>query len=105
MPVYVYEVIRDDAADGLPGHRFEVIQQMSDAALTKHPITGQPVKRIIQRIEMAGKYTDIKGKNMMDEKNLARNGFAKYIKVDDDTYERMTGDGPKRLSSKDLPQQ
>ena len=39
MPIYVYEVV---LPDGSGGEQFEVIQPMSEAALTKHPETGSP---------------------------------------------------------------
>ena len=41
MPLYVYQVIRED---GQPGERFEIMQGIRDAALTEHPETGEPVK-------------------------------------------------------------
>ncbi len=44
MPTYVYETI---TADGTAGERFELSQRMSDAALTSHPVTGVPVRRVI----------------------------------------------------------
>ncbi len=44
MPVYEYEVVRPD---GTPGEVFEVKQRMSDDALTHHPETGEPVRRIL----------------------------------------------------------
>lgn len=44
MPTYVYESIPQDG--GTP-QRFEVVQSMSDAPLTTHPTTGEPVRRIV----------------------------------------------------------
>lgn len=43
MPIYVYETIR---ADGKAGQRFEVLQNISDRPLKKHPKTGKPVRRV-----------------------------------------------------------
>lgn len=99
MPIYVYEVIRDDAPDGLPGHRFEVVQAMADAELTTHPVSGQPVRRVVQPVALAGADSDAANRAKLDERNLARHGLAKYIRVDEHTYEKMVGDGPDRLSS------
>jgi len=45
MPTYVYETIPQD--DREAPVRFEIVQKMTDAALTKHPETGQPVRRVI----------------------------------------------------------
>lgn len=44
MPTYVYETI---PSNGDKPQRFEIEQRMSAAALTTHPDTGVPVKRII----------------------------------------------------------
>lgn len=43
MPIYVYETLR---ANGKPGRRFEITQPITDKALTKHPRTGRPVRRV-----------------------------------------------------------
>ncbi|HUJ45458.1 MAG TPA: zinc ribbon domain-containing protein [Opitutaceae bacterium] len=45
MATYVYETIPRQPGE-LPA-RFEVIQSMKDAPLTRHPDTGEPVHRII----------------------------------------------------------
>ncbi len=45
MPTYLYETIPhqpDEAID-----RFEIRQSFSDAALSVHPMTGAPVRRVI----------------------------------------------------------
>ncbi|MEM1355673.1 MAG: zinc ribbon domain-containing protein [Planctomycetota bacterium] len=102
MPVYVYQVVRDrraQASDGLPGHCFEVMQPISDPSLTRHPVTGQPVTRIVQRVGLAGQWSEAGMKQGTRESNLTAHGFAKYIKVDDGRYEKMSGEGPKTLSS------
>ncbi len=43
MPIYVYEIIRPD---GKPGKRFELFQNVSEKALTRHPDTGALVQRV-----------------------------------------------------------
>lgn len=45
MPTYVYETVPAEA--GAPVRRFEVVQKMSDAPLSTHPETGEPVRRVI----------------------------------------------------------
>ena len=45
MPIYVYETV-PEKTDQKPT-QFEVVQRMTDEALTKHPDTGEPVRRII----------------------------------------------------------
>jgi len=41
MPIYVYETV------AAPHERFEVRQSMKEEALTRHPQTGEPVRRVI----------------------------------------------------------
>ena len=45
MATYVYETIPRNAKQ--KPRRFEVVQKMSDPALTKDPKTGEPVRRVI----------------------------------------------------------
>lgn len=44
MPTYVYETL---PRPGKPVKRFEIVQSMKEATLTKHPRTGEPIRRII----------------------------------------------------------
>ena len=45
MATYVYETI--PRQDGETPQRFEVVQGMKDAPLSRHPATGEPVRRVI----------------------------------------------------------
>lgn len=45
MATYVYETIPQNAKQ--KPRRFEVVQKMSEPALTKDPKTGEPVRRVI----------------------------------------------------------
>jgi hypothetical protein len=45
MATYVYETIPPHA--GQEPRRFEMVQSMKDAPLTRHPDTGEPVRRLI----------------------------------------------------------
>lgn len=45
MPAYIYETIPQNPKQ--KPRRFEVQQSMKDAALTKDPETGLPVRRVI----------------------------------------------------------
>lgn len=46
MPLYEYVVTREDGSEG---ERFEVMQSMQAEPWTKHPETGEPVRRVISR--------------------------------------------------------
>ena len=96
MPTYVYEVVQPD---GDPGEQFEVIQPISEPALTEHPETGEPVRRVIQPVFVGGQWSDSSmHKRMKDDKKLDQLGFTKYVKSGDGTYEKRAGKGPNVIS-------
>jgi predicted nucleic acid-binding Zn ribbon protein len=45
MATYVYETIPQQ--DGQPVRRFEIVQSMKEVPLSRHPDTGEPVRRVI----------------------------------------------------------
>lgn len=53
MPTYVYEVVKPDGT-AEPASRFEIEQSIKADALTKHPESGKPVRRVIQSISILG---------------------------------------------------
>lgn len=100
MPTYVYEIV---LPEGAPGEQFEVIQAISEPALTKHPETGEPVRRVIQPVFVGGQWTESSmNKRMKDDKKLDQLGFTKYVKSGDGTYEKRAGKGP-NVISRDSP--
>ena len=96
MPTYVYQVIKPDGSEG---EMFEVVQKMSEPALTKHPETGEPVQRVITAPNIAGNWSDAASKNKLSDKNLDRLGFTKYQRAGDGTYEKRAGKGPNTISA------
>ena len=96
MPFYVYEVILED---GEQGQQFEVMQKMSDPALTTHPTTGQPVRRVITAPNIGGDWSETRTKNRLSDKNLDRLGFTKYVRSDDGKLEKVAGKGPKDIQT------
>lgn len=97
MPLYMYEVIQPD---GSPGEEFEALQSMSEPALTVHPDTGEPVRRVFGTPNAPRAWTDSHAKSMTSDKNLASKGFTKYVKSGDGTYEKTAGNGPKTFKRK-----
>ena len=97
MPIYVYEEV---LPDGSGGEQFEIIQPMSAAALTAHPDTGKPVRRVFGVPNAPGHWTDAHGKAAVSDSNLASKGFTKYVKTGDGSYEKTAGDGPKTIKRK-----
>ena len=98
MPIYTYQVIHDD---GTEGEVFDHVQGMSEAALTEHPETGEPVIRVFQSPHIAGSsHERIQKQNASDE-NLGRLGFTKYVRNGKGHYEKHVGKGPERLQPGD----
>ena len=95
MPTYEYVIINEDGSEG---ERFEVIQSMKDDALTTHPETDQPVKRVIAVPSLSLKHSDASDKTKLSDKNLDRLGFTKYQKSDEGTWEKRAGEGPDSIS-------
>jgi len=98
MPTYVYEIL---TPKGEPtGEYFELVQSMKDDALTEHPETRKPVRRVPQAPNIAGKWSDLKGKGALSNKNLERLGFTKYERKGEGYMERTAGNhGPRGLSA------
>jgi predicted nucleic acid-binding Zn ribbon protein len=94
--MYVYEVL--DAKGEPTGQTFEHFQSMKDKALTKHPETGKPVRRAITVPNIAGKWSDLKAKASLSNKNLERLGFTKYERKGNGYMEKTAGKhGPREL--------
>lgn len=97
MPTYVYEVL--DKKGKPTGETFEIVQPMKDDALTKDS-KGRPVRRAIVAPAVAGKWSPIKEKSAMSNKNLERLGFTKYERKGKGYMERVAGkEGPKSISA------
>ena len=95
MPMYEYVVIRKDGSEGDP---FEVIQGMNEPALTKHPDTGAPVRRIISRMAPPKVLGGTRqSKPDLSDGNLERLGFTKYKKAGGGKYEKTVGEGPSMI--------
>ena len=96
MPTYVYEV--QDKDGNATGEHFEAVQSMKEPALTKHPETGKPVRRVPQVPNIAGKWSPVKAKGTLSNKNLERMGFTKYERKGNGYMERVAGkEGPASL--------
>jgi predicted nucleic acid-binding Zn ribbon protein len=100
MPTYVYDIL--DAKGAPTGEQFELVQSMKEPSLTKQPQTGKPCRRAIVAPNIAGKWSDIKGKGALSNKNLERLGFTKYERKGKGYMERVAGkEGPKSISAED----
>jgi len=92
MPLYQYELVNPD---GSGGEQFELFKSMADEPLTKHPETGQPVRRVLCAPAIGGRWSDsAMARSVADDKKLDRLGFTKYVKSGDGVYEKRAGKGP-----------
>jgi predicted nucleic acid-binding Zn ribbon protein len=100
MPIYEYEYL-DKKGEGT-GKTVELVQAMAEDAYTKHPESGEPIRRVISVPRIAGKWSDMKAKGQLSNENLDRLGFTKYEKKGDGYMERVAGkEGPKSISLDD----
>ena len=93
MPTYVYQVVHED---GTEGEIFEIVQRMSDPAITEHPETGEPVQRVFVAPNLTLKHSTGREKKILENDNLAKKGFTKYERDKaTNTYHRVAGkEGP-----------
>lgn len=100
MPTYVYEIL--DKRGEPTGKTFEHVQSMKEPPLTKHPETGEPVRRAIVAPAIAGNASPLKDKSRLSNKNLERLGFTKYERKGKGYMERVAGkQGPRSISAED----
>jgi predicted nucleic acid-binding Zn ribbon protein len=94
MPTYVYEIL--DKKGKPTGRTFETVQSIKAAAFTKHPETGEPVRRAIVAPNLGLALSANKAR--MSNKNLERLGFTKYERKGKGYMERTAGKGgPKSI--------
>jgi predicted nucleic acid-binding Zn ribbon protein len=77
MPVYTYRIINKD---GSKGDYFEVEHSMSEPPLEKHPITGEPIIKVMNAPNLGIKHTSGSTEKKLDNKNVEAAGFTKYEK-------------------------
>jgi len=95
MPTYVYEYV--DASGEGTGECFEMVQSIAADALREHE--GRKVRRVPQRPNIAGDWSDMKSKSKLSNENLDRLGFTKYEKRGDGYMEKTAGKGPRSISA------
>jgi len=88
MPLYVYQVVEED------GEVFEVLQGMSEPALTHHPENGKPVVRLLSAPNTMRKMAP----GNLSDSRLEKLGFTKYKKAGGGKYEKTAGAGPDLIS-------
>jgi predicted nucleic acid-binding Zn ribbon protein len=90
MPVYVYKNLKT-------GETFEFEQRITEGALSSHPETGDPVKRLIQPVGIAFKGS---GFYVTDSRNGGSSGKKSETKAETATSESSSSDSAKPETAK-----
>ncbi len=89
MPTYVYREILEDGSDG---ETFEIQQSINEPTLTEHPVTGRPVRRVLQAPNISTRYSEGATKARLDNKRIEAAGFTKYERDKaTGTYHKVAG--------------
>jgi hypothetical protein len=95
MPNYTYRIVHED---GSKGDYFEVEHSMSEPPLEKHPVTGEPVIKVMRVPNLGIKHTTGGTEKKLDNKNVEKARFTKYEK------DKLTGKYYKTAgNNKNLP--
>ena len=76
MPVYQYMLVDSKLDDEI----LEVEQSITDQALKVHPITGEPIKRLISSASLTLKHSNSQEQTTLAKDNLAKKGFTVFEK-------------------------
>ena len=95
MPVHQYVVLSDKR----PQEVIEIEQGVDDAPLAKHPITKEPIRKVLSSPTLSLKHSDVNEKKSLSEENLNKHGFSVYHKDSTDgTYHKKSGKGPDSIN-------
>lgn len=76
MPTYLYQT----ALPGVDEPPFEVEHPMSQPPLTEHPVTGEPLRRILHAPNIGTRYSERKIREHTETSKVAKAGFTKYVR-------------------------
>lgn len=77
MPLRRFIVIRPDGSEG---ETFEADLPLDAPDFTRHPVTGEPCRRVIEAPTLTVKYGEGAMKQSVSDEKLARAGFKKLEK-------------------------
>ncbi len=92
MPVYEYRHT-EGYGEGCQ-EVVEIVHSMSEPNYETCPVCHKPIRKMLSRLNSISSEKD-----KLSDSNLKRNGFSKYVKSSDGTYEKASGpdDAPSTL--------
>ncbi len=92
MPIYQYQILNRKN----PPEVIEIDEHCDAPPSTLHPITKEPIKRIIGSPSLVLKHSSQIEKHSLSKENLEKHGFLRYEKNSSgDGYDRTAGEsGP-----------
>jgi len=91
MPIYEYAPVTLGCSDCAPS--FEIVQKMSEDALTHCETCKQPIRRVLSAAAVVGGSSHV-----LKEGHFSQHGFTQYRKVEKGKYEKTAGSGPDKIS-------
>lgn len=93
MPIHEYAAIAHGCAHCLA--HFDVLQKLSEPALTQCPQCGAAVQRIISAPNVVSG-----GSHLLKQSHAEKHGFTQYRRSGKGVYEKAYGKGPRYISGK-----
>ena len=85
---------------------FEVEQEINAPPLSSHPLTNEPVQRVLTSASLSLRHSSMHEKKSLSADHLNKHGFSKYEKDQSSgDYHKTAGkDGPASISSEQIKQ-
>ena len=100
MPVYRYKTLNQEKSEEF----FEVSQKISDTPLKKHPLTGEPVERVLSSPSLTLQHSSGKENKTLSPDYLKKHGFSRYEKdhSSGDYFQTAGKDGPSVIRADEI---
>lgn len=87
MPTYEYQACDEHMSCEHCRQRFEVSQSIRDAALTKCPVCGNAIQRVVSLCQVSTRQST---RRMLSDKNLKAKGFTKLVNEGGGKFRKTT---------------
>ena len=102
MPIYRYKTLNSEEREEI----FEVEQEINAPPLSSHPLTNEPVQRVVTSASLSLRHSSTHENKSLSADHLNKHGFSKYEKDQSSgDYHKTAGkDGPASISSEQIKQ-